>query len=540
MKKTSSEMRARVKLTPRLFIVIALVAGIIVSGMLLGGCNYIAGNISDNLKSPGYPENEETAPTQEQQEEQTTGQESQASQVDEAEAERIFAEYISMIIKGGKPFELKRCIEAEIAKLPADKADEMILAFEEVQMVYESYYQQLVFNEKYANALNSAASKGMGSDIINRIEDEGLKTLLKEVFNGGYKLVSREGSVYPVIDYSAYKSYDKFLSPQAAGYIDIMAIESDKPVALDAALTISWDELADRILNMEEFIENCPGFARSGRIKNINNNYMRFYLVGLNNTPAYDYNTKKYKNEVIESFERLISNNKESKAAGTVNEYLAALESNNYVYPQNYPLPGYKSTGIINYKYINDYLAGLLPDKEYKWLYNGFAEYGHQMVLEDIVKSDNEIKYFINGKVADMSDGESGRSQDDFNIDLVYTISNGVILQTKTEKMMLDSDMDTIELIRAPLLKGNKWMQIAKDKDGNDRYLNCEIIQIDEVGGSKVYTVEYRDQDSDYYEIRMIEEEVGVVSFTKLWKTEDDAFEIGYSLYKEMSGYHNE
>ena len=93
MKKTSSEMRARVKLTPRLFIVIALVAGIIVSGMLLGGCNYIAGNISDNLKSPGYPENEETAPTQEQQEEQTTGQESQASQVDEAEAERIFAEY---------------------------------------------------------------------------------------------------------------------------------------------------------------------------------------------------------------------------------------------------------------------------------------------------------------------------------------------------------------------------------------------------------------------------------------------------------------
>ena len=104
------------------------------------------------------------------------------------------------------------------------------------------------------------------------------------------------------------------------------------------------------------------------------------------------------------------------------------------MYPQNYPLPGYKSTGIINYKYINDYLAGLLPDKEYKWLYNGFAEYGHQMVLEDIVKSDNEIKYFINGKVADMSDGESGRSQDDFNIDLVYTISNGVILQTKTEK----------------------------------------------------------------------------------------------------------
>jgi hypothetical protein len=539
MKKILSGMRAGVKLAPRLFIVIALVAGIIVSGML-GGCKYIAGNISDNLKSPGYPENEETAPTQEHQEEQTTGREGREGHVDEAEAERIFAEYISMINKGGKPFELKRCIEAEIAKLPADKADEMILAFEEVQKVYESYYQQLVFDEKYGNALNSAASKGMGSDIINRIEDEGLKTLLKEVFNGGYKLVSREGSVYPVIDYSAYKSYDKFLSPQAAGYIDIMALESDKPVAIDAALAISWDELAGRLMKMEEFTGSYPGFARSGRIENTYNNYLRFYLVGSDNTPAYDYKTKKYKDEVISSFNSLVSKHEGSKTANTVKEYLAALESNNYVYPQNYPLPGYRSTGIINYKYINDYLAGLLPDKGYRWLYNGFAEYGHRMVLEDIVKSDNEIKYFINGKVADMSDGESGRSQDDFNIDLVYTISNGVILQTKTEKMMLDSDMDSIELIRAPLIKGNKWMQIAKDKEGKDRYLNCEITQIDEVGGSKVYTVEYRDQDSDYYEIRMIEEEVGVVSFTKLWKTEDDAFEIGYSLYKEMSGYRDE
>ena len=46
---------------------------------------------------------------------------------------------------------------------------------------------------------------------------------------------------FTVIDYSAYKLRQFFVS-QAAGYIDIMALESDKPVAIDAALAISWDE----------------------------------------------------------------------------------------------------------------------------------------------------------------------------------------------------------------------------------------------------------------------------------------------------------
>lgn len=74
------------------------------------------------------------------------------------------------------------------------------------------------------------------------------------------------------------------------------------------------------------------------------------------------------------------------------------------------------------------------------------------------------------------------------------------------------------------------------DKSGEYRYLNCEITDINEVAGSKVYTVEYR-EDNGYYEIRMIEEGIGVVSFAKLWQTDDGDFEIGYSLSKEYSGY---
>ena len=241
-------------------------------------------------------------------------------------------------------------------------------------------------------------------------------------------------------------------------------------------------------------------------------------MIGLNNTPAYDYQTNLYKDEVIKSFNDLIENNKGTKTAELVKEYLDIIEENDYyiteeardftnkLYQENISSGG-RYSGSINYKYTNDILVKLLPeDKGYKWIYNGFAEYGHEMTLEEIVKGDEQIEYLIKGKVADMSDGEAGKDEDYYNIDLKYIIKDAAIVQTKSENMMMDSDFDSLELIRAPLLKGNKWMQILVDKEGKDRYISCEITDVNEVGGANVYTVKYMEQDSDYYEIRMIEE----------------------------------
>ncbi|HHV60737.1 MAG TPA: hypothetical protein GXX49_10715 [Clostridiaceae bacterium] len=189
----------------------------------------------------------------------------------------------------------------------------------------------------------------------------------------------------------------------------------------------------------------------------------------------------------------------------------------------------------------NEALFKLLPEKEgYTWIYNGFAEYGHQMTLEEIVTDNEKTTYIIKGKVFDMSDGESGMGEEHFSIDLKYIIQNGSIIQVKKENIMMDSEMDRLELIRAPLVEGNKWTQVAADKKGNERHLNSEITKVEELDGKKVYTVEYRDRDSDYYEIRTIEEGTGVVSFARLWNPDGEAFEIGYSLYREMSGYNKD
>jgi len=186
----------------------------------------------------------------------------------------------------------------------------------------------------------------------------------------------------------------------------------------------------------------------------------------------------------------------------------------------------------------NAQLLRLLPAREgYQWLYNGFAEYGHTMRLMVVDRGANDYRYYITGTVHDMSDGESTK---DFSLRLIYRIRDGVLLQQKSEQTMLDSDFNTLELLRSPLEKGAAWTQRQTDKTGAERELVCHISDIAEENGIKAYTIEYREKGSDYYEQRVIKEGIGVVSFEKLWQTPDTSAEIGYALNYEQTGYLNQ
>lgn len=186
----------------------------------------------------------------------------------------------------------------------------------------------------------------------------------------------------------------------------------------------------------------------------------------------------------------------------------------------------------------NRQLAGLLPDKEgYTWYYNGFAEYGHRMTLNELNKADDTYTYSIEGEVDDPSGGEA--PDRDYSLQITYTITGGGLTQVKREFMMLDSEYDRLELIKTPLEKGTRWNQQVADRDNNQAVLECTIEDVRETGGAKIYHVTYRQQDSDYYEKREIKEGVGVIAFEKLLVLQDQSFPAGYSLNEEASGYKN-
>lgn len=185
----------------------------------------------------------------------------------------------------------------------------------------------------------------------------------------------------------------------------------------------------------------------------------------------------------------------------------------------------------------NSELLNLLPDRTgFRWVYNGFAEYGHTMELKSVTPAEDETTYHMVGRVDDASGGEAGG---DFSLSLDYVVKKGVLYQRKSSPKMMDNFLE-LELIRTPLKLEAKWDQKAKHRDGKEYQLTCSITDIQTEDGKKVYTVLYKDKNSDFYEKRRFKERIGVVSFETVWRSEQEDVVMGYDIYSQVSGYAEE
>lgn len=180
-------------------------------------------------------------------------------------------------------------------------------------------------------------------------------------------------------------------------------------------------------------------------------------------------------------------------------------------------------------------LEAVLPKEiGYFWVYSGFADYGHNMRIDSIDKQEKEQIYHFTGGVEDLSDGEA---KADFSIDGQYIIKDQILVQKLAKAEMMMDTFTEIELLRLPLEKDAKWEQTVRDKAGKEYQLACTISEIKEAEDGKVYTVQYQDKNSNFYEKRQIKEKQGVISFEKLWMgDEEKSMVIGYKLYADASG----
>ncbi|MBI1722568.1 MAG: PD40 domain-containing protein [Gemmatimonadetes bacterium] len=133
----------------------------------------------------------------------------------------------------------------------------------------------------------------------------------------------------------------------------------------DGGLYISWDELADRIVTWEEFLEANPGFARWDSLWNEAQGwyarYLSAYVSGLENTPLFDgrpplgpYGTGTLDRDVRASYERLVARHGGTQSARFVrglldvlgrSGYMEGPEREEYLQATPWPTPGRRRPG---------------------------------------------------------------------------------------------------------------------------------------------------------------------------------------------------
>ena len=263
----------------------------------------------------------------------------------EKDEEKIIKDFKTMVKSDNEPFVLVKFIDENIDKVKIENATEMIKELEEVQEGYIERYTEKLFMEEHQMELLTLSevqhSEAKIEDYlffdnskIEEIKNGNLKELVNNIKEGKYKLINMEGAFYPIIDYEALKTYNDNISDEMKEYIDLKSMDSNMPTILDAGLVISFDQLAERLVKTENYILKYPNSIKYEEILRLYGVYLKFYLEGSSNTPIYDYESKKIKDEVLSSYKK-VRNMDETVTSKVVSKYIDIIGENQNIIDEN-------------------------------------------------------------------------------------------------------------------------------------------------------------------------------------------------------------
>ncbi len=270
----------------------------------------------------------ETVADQDTQSEDRAKSDGSKADIDEEGIMKSYRELIEA--KDCKISDILMYIRENISVVSKENATTMLLLLEEQQVKNRMILEEKFLPEEIQIGFFEAYQQGADYTKPEAIEEETLKELVQETVENGYKLEQTEGFVFPVIDYTQYKTFATYVTPDLADYFEIMAEESEKPFAKDAALVIGWEDAINRALSTEEYLKNYSGSNKATDVEVLHQRYLSATFLGLNNTPLFDYGTKIMVNEAKEVYQKYQKEERESEYLTKLKEFMELVAKNNF------------------------------------------------------------------------------------------------------------------------------------------------------------------------------------------------------------------
>lgn len=207
---------------------------------------------------------------------------------------------------------------------------------------FRSFYENVMTNQTFSAAEDTAFMKHEDTygaslyDIVkaDKIEDNALKEKVFQLRQNGFRVSMSEGNHY--VDEEAYFLLSNFSGFTSDGIVEFLTIRSKdikEGFAEDAALIITWDKIGDRIALWDNYINKFPGYPEAKEAKTLlNDAYIPAYVVGANNTPAYDFESRMISNQVKQSYEQFMQKYPNSSYYSFIKGYYDILKRNNFYY----------------------------------------------------------------------------------------------------------------------------------------------------------------------------------------------------------------
>src|SRR5438552_10266681 len=213
--------------------------------------------------------------------------------------------------------------EAETARLQAravaatPRADSVFLSFRD---------RFLKMGEQITDRLDQATSI-QATVLEDTATSRQLTTLLAK---DGFALAYTEGNAYADED-NAYwtRLFDGALTPAMQRYLRLRATEQSARFSEDAALQISWDELAGRAVTWEQFADSYPDFSWKDASRFWYDTYLSTYLTGMDNSRVFT-DSGTLEPQVRTSYEHLVAQYPRTRTAQLVAQCLTLLKLSSY------------------------------------------------------------------------------------------------------------------------------------------------------------------------------------------------------------------
>ena len=324
---------------------------------------------------------------------------------------------------------------------------------EEADKLYEQYLES---NNTILENLNIEHDKLLSGGIYNNEDtsenftDEEWKIANK--FLNKYDLelwyLARGTCIIKEVPDFYYKTFKDYVTDDYKEYLKITSKENEEHYVADSGLCITLEELGDRIVTWENFLEKYPNSKLNDKVNNICNSYRRDYILGVPGG-IYDYK------ESAEEYNRFIKKYPDSPTTELLGYY---LEEINLDKPENNDSEDLSK--MID-EYIEKYFY--LGSLENRKKGNLFSEQTNTL-LKEFNKNREEV---IN-KLKTLNKEEANKFYED------YLESNNEILEKMNENdyIMLDNAFYIGEgdIDKEKLNKQNKYL---------DNY-GLEVVEIEE------------------------------------------------------------
>lgn len=242
--------------------------------------------------------------------------------------DEIMKEFYEMINGDEKPNNVATFISNSIENLEEAKADTMILDYEAFLI------QDLnVLLKEYEKANSNPELSGIFDlgvkDNISDVKDTELKDLLNKTLDNGYILLKGGGYIYPEINYAEILKYKEYISEKVTDYLEILDLETKNRFTYGGAVEIPLKNLLARAFKAEKYLESNKDSRSSNKIYELYVEYINGTILGTGNPYVLaNEGTSIIKDEILNEYKIFVENNRASRTAEFLQEYLDVLEGN--------------------------------------------------------------------------------------------------------------------------------------------------------------------------------------------------------------------